>query len=123
MIWRGLLALALPCAAAAQAVVETQNGTSARLRALDLVTGEVTELDLQVGQEVRHERLDIRLLECRYPADNPAADAFAHLIIRDIREAQPRFDGWMISSSPALYALEHPRYDVWLLGCGATVAE
>ncbi len=27
------------------------------------------------------------------------------------------FSGWMIASSPALNALDNPRYDVWLLRC------
>lgn len=27
------------------------------------------------------------------------------------------FKGWMLSSSPALNAIEHPVYDVWLLKC------
>ncbi|MGB0800115.1 MAG: DUF2155 domain-containing protein, partial [Planktomarina sp.] len=25
--------------------------------------------------------------------------------------------GWMVASSPALNALEHPRYDIWVLRC------
>ena len=37
---------------------------------------------------------------------------------RDPGEPQDRlFTGWMFSSSPALSALEHPVYDVWLLEC------
>ena len=27
------------------------------------------------------------------------------------------FSGWMFASSPALSALEHPVYDVWVIGC------
>jgi len=30
---------------------------------------------------------------------------------------KPVFKGWMIASSPALNALDHPRYDVWVLRC------
>jgi hypothetical protein len=29
----------------------------------------------------------------------------------------PVFSGWMVASSPALSALDHPRYDVWVLNC------
>ena len=29
----------------------------------------------------------------------------------------PLFSGWMLASSPALSALDHPRYDVWVLSC------
>ena len=27
------------------------------------------------------------------------------------------YKGWMISSSPDITPLEHPIYDLWLLGC------
>ena len=27
------------------------------------------------------------------------------------------FRGWMIASSPALMALDHARYDIWLIRC------
>ena len=30
---------------------------------------------------------------------------------------QPVFSGWMIASSPALNALDHARYDVWVMRC------
>ncbi|MCP5074071.1 MAG: DUF2155 domain-containing protein [Rhodobacteraceae bacterium] len=104
----------------AQSNVETKNGVSAQIRALDTITGEVRDLDLQVGETVAYERLTITLQECRYPANNPAADAFALLVVKDVREDTARFSGWMIASSPALSALEHPRYDVWLLSCNTS---
>ena len=28
-----------------------------------------------------------------------------------------RFSGWMFASSPALSAMEHPVYDLWVLDC------
>ena len=27
------------------------------------------------------------------------------------------FSGWMLAESPGLNAVEHPVYDVWLIGC------
>ncbi|MEZ5716636.1 MAG: DUF2155 domain-containing protein [Paracoccaceae bacterium] len=29
----------------------------------------------------------------------------------------PIFTGWMVASSPALNAMDHRRYDVWVLRC------
>ncbi|MGB0439332.1 MAG: DUF2155 domain-containing protein [Paracoccaceae bacterium] len=29
----------------------------------------------------------------------------------------PVFEGWIIASSPALNAMDHARYDVWVLRC------
>jgi hypothetical protein len=102
---------------AAQNQVETDNGVAAELRTLDTLTGVVQDLTINIGQAQTYERLTITVNECRYPKDNPNSDAYALLTIRDVREEQPRFDAWMIASSPALSALDHPRYDVWLLRC------
>ena len=62
-------------------------------------------------------RLTITLDGCRYNPENPAAEAYAHLTVRDANMSEPVFDGWMVASSPALSALDHPRYDVWVLRC------
>jgi hypothetical protein len=120
MALRGFLtSLVICCAgiASAQSVVTTENGTGAMIKALDTITGEVSEMEISAGTTIRYERLEITLRECRYPADNIAADAFAKLLIVDERRAEPSFDGWMVASSPALSAMEHPRYDVWVIRC------
>jgi len=91
--------------------------TGAVLRGLDTATGEISDIEIAAGETKTFEKLAITLKECRYPSENPAGDAFALLVIRDIRENAPRFDGWMIASTPALSALDHPRYDVWVLHC------
>ncbi len=96
----------------------TQQGTTVRLRALDKMLGQPTDIELSMGQTVVFGRVAIRVIECRYPASNPGGDAFAHLEILDLNGTS-LFDGWMIASSPALNALEHSRYDVWVLGCSA----
>ena len=96
---------------------ETENGIAAELRALDTLTGAVQDLTINIGETQTYERLAITVNDCRYPKDNPNSDAYALLAIRDIREEKPRFEAWMIASSPALSALDHPRYDVWLLKC------
>ncbi len=88
-----------------------------RLKALDALNGTTTDLTMRVGQMVRFGRLEITADTCRVPADAPKSDAYAFLRIRDTREAQARFSGWMFASSPALSALDHPRYDVWVVGC------
>ncbi len=103
-----------------QSNVATKDGDTAQLRALDTITGAVRDLEVRVGETVDYERLSIALKECRYPVDNQAADAFVYLVIKDVREETPRFEGWMIASSPALAALEHPRYDVWVLSCNTS---
>ncbi len=107
----------LPAVGMAQSNVKTSDGAIVQLRALDTITGLVEDIELAVGDTTVYERLMISVKDCRYPRVNINADAFAYLVIRDVREILPSFEGWMIASSPALSALEHPRYDVWVLRC------
>ncbi|WP_069299256.1 DUF2155 domain-containing protein [Neptunicoccus sediminis] len=110
-------AVMVPVVALGQSSVKTKHGDIVQLRALDTITGEVEDIDLPVGDTTVYERLMVSVQDCRYPAGNISADAFAYLVIRDVRENRPAFEGWMIASSPALSALEHPRYDVWVVRC------
>jgi hypothetical protein len=50
------------------------------------------------------------------PDDLPQ-DATAHLQIDDNRAGTPGFDGWILKNEPSLNMLEHPVYDVQLVGC------
>ncbi len=87
------------------------------LRALDKLSGQVADLELARGQTVAFGRIEVTLDDCRFPTDNPAGDAFAHVTIRRNGLEAPQFSGWMIASSPALSALDDPRYDVWVSRC------
>ena len=87
------------------------------LRGLDKVTGQTRELTLAVGERVEFGRLEVLLAECRFPAADPSSDAFAEMTITDKKANSRVFSGWMIASSPALSALDDPRYDVWVVSC------
>lgn len=108
-----LSCLGVPLAAQDQAA----SGTGAVLRGLDKVNGRVVDVKLAIGGIASVFRLEVRLSDCRYPADNPTGDAFAYLTVREGAQGAPQFQGWMIASSPALNALDHSRYDVWVLRC------
>ncbi len=112
-----LLASGLGLGAENTTATEVNEATGALLRGLDKVSGAPVDLRLRVGETVALGRLQITLGECRYPVDNAAGDAFAWLVIREGRAEVPLFEGWMIASSPALNALDHPRYDVWVIRC------
>jgi hypothetical protein len=87
------------------------------LRALDKVSGEVIEFSLRHGETQEFGLIDITAGECRYPSGNPAGDAFAWIEVRTPSRGTTDFQGWMIASSPALSALDHARYDVWVMRC------
>lgn len=96
---------------------QATTAAGAMLRGLDKLSGELTDLEIDSGQSARFEKLVVTVGECRFPAGNPAGDAYAFLTIREVGEDRPIFEGWMIASSPALNALDHQRYDVWVLRC------
>lgn len=104
-----------------QIVAVTAGG--AVVRALDRMSGAVVDMQLSNGESTGFGRLQITLGECRYPEDNPSGDAFAYLVIRTEGEEVPIFEGWMIASSPALNAMDHPRYDVWVLNCRTSASD
>jgi hypothetical protein len=98
----------------AQEFTESEGGI---LRWLDKLTSETGDVELGRGQAAEIGRLVVQLDSCRYPTDNPVSDAEAHLTIIDGNADAALFNGWMLASSPALSALDHPRYDVWILRC------
>ncbi len=93
------------------------------LRALDKVSGDVTDFELAVGDSVTLGRINVTLGGCRYPVETPASNAYTYLVIRNAGQDAPVFSGWMLAASPALNALDHPRYDVWALRCKIPAAD
>jgi hypothetical protein len=111
-------ALALSLLLSGRAVAEQMaQGGTAILRGLDRIAGDAVELRIDAGQQAEFGRLRIAVRECRYPADNPTADAVAWIEVTDMRAEAALFAGWMIASAPALNALDHVRYDIWVIGC------
>lgn len=90
------------------------------LGGLDKITARVVTIEAPVGQAVHFGNLEIIARACkkRRPEESPETAAF--LDIWEIRSGQPakeQFRGWMFASSPALSAMEHPVYDLWVLDC------
>lgn len=101
---------------------------TAVLRGVDKITGRVSTMYATVGEEITFGHLIIGVEKCftRSPEETPENSAFLNIAekktdgsIADV------FTGWMFSSNPALSAMEHAGYDVWVIGCqeGATSQE
>ena len=93
---------------------------AAVLQALDKVTARVSTFEAPVGDSVRFGTLHIIARACdkRPPEETPESAAF--LDISEIKLGEPTegvYRGWMFASSPALAAMEHPVYDVWVVDC------
>ncbi len=112
-----LLACGMMFAHPSMAQEQVSSGSGALLRVLDKVSGETTDLEIPSGDETTYGRLIISVTDCRYPAGNPSGDAYTQLIVTDLDRKAQVFSGWMIASSPALNALDHRRYDIWVMRC------
>ncbi len=105
-----LAMLAPPAAAEALAV----------LQGLDKVTARISTVRAPIGITVRFGSLRIVARICRKTPPEEPPESAAFLEIDDVKpgeEPQRIFSGWMFASSPALSALEHPVYDVWVIDC------
>jgi hypothetical protein len=103
------------------AAVPTQERQIALVRALDKMTARVEELDLPVGKNIQFGTISIIAKTCRttLPEETPPESA-AYLEVSELKIGAKEgaiFDGWMFASSPALSAMEHPVYDIWVTGC------
>ncbi len=101
-----------------ESVVAATVAQGAMLRGLDKLTGERVDFELANGFSTYMGPLRVDMAQCRHPEDNANGEAYAYVTIIDGRgEGDTLFQGWMIASSPALMALDHARYDVWVLRC------
>jgi hypothetical protein len=92
----------------------------ATLQGLDKITARVSRFETAVGKPVTFGDLSIVVRDCEKSAPEERPENAAFVEIYENRQGEQRtrlFSGWMFSSSPALSALEHPVYDVNLLGC------
>jgi hypothetical protein len=90
------------------------------LQGLDKVTARISTIDAPVDDRIRFGTLSIVVRDCRKTPPEEPPETSAFLEIDDIKRGEDPvrlFSGWMFASSPALSALEHPVYDVWVVGC------
>jgi hypothetical protein len=84
------------------------------MRGLDKYSGRVETFEVSVGGVADYARLLIAVRACEASEDGPRA----HVEIVDrMRADSVAFLGWMFADDPSLSALDHARYDVWLLAC------
>ncbi len=95
-------------------------GTGAVLQGLDKVTARVSKIEAPLHRLLRFGTLEIIVRACQKTPPEEPPESAAFLEIRDAKPGEATvalFTGWMFASSPALSALEHPVYDVWVLDC------
>ncbi len=124
--WAGAVACAFAGALSNPAGAQTKptegwlKGDPVVMQGLDKVTARISTYEAPIDRPVRFGTLEIKARGCfKRPPEQPPESA-AYLEVHEVRpnEAPARlYTGWMFASSPALAALEHAVYDVWVIDC------
>lgn len=129
----GLIAglLLMPQKSARAADLNFEDYPIIKLRALDKITARAMNIEAKVGSTVKFGDVFIKVQACRKPPPIEKDEAAGFLQIYQTDGTQPEatttpenktqsswiFSGWMYASSPALSAMDHPVYDVWVVDC------
>lgn len=114
-------------------VTETEfmNQPFVRLRGLDKISGDSTELYVEAGTNAIFGGLRVTVRACHQTPPTEPPESIAYLEIEDygfkvkpedikgdeVEKERRVFHGWMYASSPGIHALEHPIYDIWVIRC------
>jgi hypothetical protein len=108
------------CLAGHSARAEMTDYPVVKLQSLDKVTARTMTFEVRVGSTVKFGPIYIKVQSCRKapPIDQPESAAFLQIWeVTSKEESKWIYSGWMFASSPALSAMDHPIYDVWVLDC------
>jgi len=87
---------------------------------LDKITGRLTKFDVYINETVQFGALQLTPRVCY---TRPASEIQRVSVFLEVDEVSLQgdtkriFSGWMFAESPALNAIDHAVYDVWLTGC------
>ena len=97
-------------------VAEDISTDAVLLQALDKTTGRTSFLTVKVNEPYAYGDLDVYVEKCmkRPPEETPENSVFINVAEKT---GEQIFKGWMFSSNPALSAMEHPVYDIWVVEC------
>ncbi len=120
---RPLLAAAVLFCAFGQvpAIAQPIANPVATFAGLDKITGRITRFDVYINETVLFGALEITPRACyNRPANDTLQRTSAFLEVNQMSldgTGTRLFTGWMFADSPALNAVDHAVYDVWLIEC------
>ena len=123
-----LAAVAVPIMVSAATPIPNLMGDAVKLRALDKVTARTFDYTVTIGDSLEFGSLTIHARHCEKtpPTELPETYAFLQIDDRQLEETGEEvkdgarvFSGWMFGSRPAISALDHRVYDIWVIGCVA----
>ena len=103
-------------------IIETENkATRVNIIALDKITAKTSDINLFLGETKKFGLLEIKALKCGNIESQSEKGQAAYIQVKDLSDNLNDqifvFNGWTFSSSTTLNPLDHPIYDVWLVGC------
>ena len=91
------------------------------LTALDKITAKTSAIKLAIGEKKFFGPLEIKALKCQLSESNDSTDVVAYLQVKDLSSQDNNqvflFNGWTFASNPTLQSMDHPIYDLWIVGC------
>ncbi len=95
-------------------------GNKVLLRGIDKITGRTDTAELNVGETTIFNNLHLTVQKCLKAPPEEAPENSVFLLIEEKNQdgaLNTVFNGWMFSSNPALSAMDHPIFDIWVLDC------
>ena len=91
----------------------------AKFKLLDKISNKLYEKIILVDSFDKIETLNIEVYACFTEPPDGVSEDYVLINVKDNfkDKSESIYKGWMISSSPEVTPLEHPIYDLWLLGC------
>ena len=78
-------------------------------------------MKIKLGDTKKFGLLEIKAIKCGNTSNEKKPDQVAYIQVKDLSDNLNEqvfvFNGWTFSSNPSLTPIDHPVYDLWLIGC------
>jgi len=103
-------------------IIESKNkAIRVNIVALDKITAKTSDINLFLGETKKFGLLEIKALKCGNVQSKSEQGQAAYIQVKDLSDSLSNqvfvFNGWTFSSSNTLNPIDHPVYDLWLVGC------
>jgi len=101
--------------------ISISNKKSINMLGLDKITAKTSEINIRIGETKKFGLLEIKAIKCGKVNSTNDIYETAYIQVKDTSDNSNEkvfvFNGWIFSSSPSFRPIDHPVYDLWLVGC------
>lgn len=97
--------------------------TSAKIVAINKITAKSRQITVELGKSSFFDNIELKLYKCWKSSDPYIKNSQILISVLENKfDEDPRliFEGWLISSEPALSTFEHPVYEVLAMDCAGS---